>query len=648
MQPETVFELKVYVTGGDIFVKIGKKILSALVSCALAVGCAVPALAAPLPGDPGQAAGDEVPVPVDGATADTQATEDATLAPVFDANDVADAPIESAQVSEDARITAAPDANDANANPAIEPTDASNFEYSVDAAGTVEITRYIGEGIADIVVPAAIDGKPVTRIGERAFMRTLPVSLPDVQPLEESVAPSEESLAPLKESLASPEESLALMEEPTELTIIRLDIQSVVFPDSVTQIGKEALRMNVGLRSVTLPASLTEIADGLFWGCTMLQSVTLPQTVTTIGDDAFNGCVALAELVLPAGITQIGDRAFAACASVKRMDLPQGLTQISEDLFSACAMLEAVAIPAGVMQIGDRAFAACPMLKDVVLPDGITQISDGLFSACTSLAAISIPSGVQKIGEEAFAGCVSLGQVDLPVSVTEIDRLAFGGCPSLTKVNYAGSRAQYDAISIAGKELGRGFCALVGADVTFQNTQSVADPNLPEGVQIAAGSPVYTKNQDGRVLIMGYNAVAKSAMPTVQTLIDQFAIPEGMHAVVKYADGLPGIPDGIITTGDVLCFAQADDTDATHPVWQGTVVVMGDVLGQGVMSLSQLIRVTRAYMGNAPLEGVYLTAGDFAGTGRIDLLDLVREAELLLNAMSGNAVSNAAYADSMQ
>lgn len=681
-QREAVSTLAARSIGGDIILKIGKKMLSALISCALATGGAVPALAAPLPGDPAPAVSTGVPVPISAPVENAQVPddapttsapdadigvmpigdempEDAPIAPAPSASDGATDPDADALVPDDAIIAPTLDAKDTVA-PALEPTAASNFEYSVDAAGTIEITRYVGTGIANIVVPSEIDGKPVTKIGEQAFVRTYPISLPDVQPLlEESVVSSQEAApavgsqeaataVPLQEAappvvppeattvVSSQEAAAAASSQEgttTDVPMIRMDIQSVVFPDSVMQIGKEALRMNVGLQSVTLPSSLTEISEGLFRGCAALSTVTLPQTVTTIGGDAFDGCVGLAELALPAGVTQIGDRAFAACASLKKMDLPQGLTELSEDLFSACATLETVTIPASVQQMEDRAFAACTMLNNITLPAGITQISDGLFSACTSLAAISIPNGVQKIGAEAFGGCVSLAQVDLPVSVTEIDRLAFGGCPSLLKVNYGGSRAQYDAIAIEGKELGRGYCALVGADITYQNTQTVADPNLPEGVEIVAGSPVYTEVQDGRVLLMGYDSVAKSAMPTAQTLIDQFMLPEGMHAVVKYADGLPGIPNGIISTGDVLCIASIDDAEAANPVFQGTVVVMGDVVGDGAMSLSQLIRMAQAYTGRLPLEGVYLAAGDFAGTGRIDLLDVVREAELLLRAM---------------
>lgn len=60
-----------------------------------------------------------------------------------------------------------------------------------------------------------------------------------------------------------------------------------------------------------------------------------------------------------------------------------------------------------------------------------------------------------------------------------------------------------------------------------------------------------------------------------------------------------------------------------------TSIVMGDVLGNGKLAINQLTRLARAVNGSSPLEGAYLLAGDFAGTGSISIADLVAEAKLL-------------------
>ena len=43
-----------------------------------------------------------------------------------------------------------------------------DYEYKVLEKGTIEITNYIGKATT-VVIPSEIDGKSVTKIGERAF-----------------------------------------------------------------------------------------------------------------------------------------------------------------------------------------------------------------------------------------------------------------------------------------------------------------------------------------------------------------------------------------------------------------------------------------------------------------------------------------------
>ena len=62
---------------------------------------------------------------------------------------------------------------------------------------------------------------------------------------------------------------------------------------------------------------------------------------------------------------------------------------------------------------------------------------------------MTIPYRVTSIGRYAFDGCTSLTSVTIPDSVTSIGEWAFADCTSLTDVYYAGSEAQWKAISIS-------------------------------------------------------------------------------------------------------------------------------------------------------------------------------------------------------
>ena len=79
----------------------------------------------------------------------------------------------------------------------------------------------------------------------------------------------------------------------------------------------------------------------------------------------------------------------------------------------------------------------------------VTSIGGSAFDNCRSLTSMTIPDSVTSIGDSAFRYCTSLTSVTIPDSVTSIGGDAFYFCTSLTDVYYAGSEAQWKAISIS-------------------------------------------------------------------------------------------------------------------------------------------------------------------------------------------------------
>lgn len=102
-----------------------------------------------------------------------------------------------------------------------------------------------------------------------------------------------------------------------------------------------------------------------------------------------------------------------------------------------------------------------------------------------------------------------------------------------------------------------------------------------------------------------------------QTVLKKLNLPEG---TVSSAAGTPLAQNDPVATGMIA----ASD-------WQSTpIVVVGDVLGTGVIGLSQLTRLAQAFAGVRPLEGVFLEAGDMNKNGQIDLTDVTMLATLVL------------------
>ena len=261
-------------------------------------------------------------------------------------------------------------------------------------------------------------------------------------------------------------------------------LTSVTIPDSVTSIGGSAFYNCKSLTSVTIPGSVTSIGWSAFYGCASLTSVTIPDSVTSIGGSAFYGCTSLTSVTIPDSVTSIGDYAFYGCESLTSVAIPGSVTSIGWSAFYGCASLTSVTIPDSVTSIGNCAFASCTSLTGIwvaegnshyandasgvlfnkdkttlvqcpgafaayTIPNSVTSIGEYAFSHCTSLTSVTIPNSVTSIGEHAFSYCTSLTSVTISDSVTSIGEYAFYDCTSLTDVYYAGSEAQWKAISIS-------------------------------------------------------------------------------------------------------------------------------------------------------------------------------------------------------
>ena len=216
------------------------------------------------------------------------------------------------------------------------------------------------------------------------------------------------------------------------------------------------------VKSAVIAEGVTSIGDCAFYWCESLTGVTIPDSVTSIGSYAFSGCTSLTSVTIPNSVTSIGDNAFYDCRSLTSVTIPNSVTLIDNGAFSNCKSLTSVTIPDSVTRIGDGAFASCTSLTGIWVAEGSSHYASDAFGVLfnkdrTTLVqcpgafsgSYAIPDSVTSIGGSAFRGCSSLTSVTIPDSVTSIGKRAFSYCTSLTDVYYAGSEAQWKAISIS-------------------------------------------------------------------------------------------------------------------------------------------------------------------------------------------------------
>lgn len=271
----------------------------------------------------------------------------------------------------------------------IDALDPFAFRYQEIAEGTeIAITGFNNPGGA-AEIPAAIDGKPVTSIGEGAFENVM--------------------------------------------------ITAVSIPASVKNIHNLAFKSCSQLQTVTFAegSALASIGDNAFEGCQKLSSLQLPEGVTEIGRAAFNGCRALREVTVPTGVTEIEDFTFGVCASLREIHLPEGLTSIGASAFTGCAALTQIVLPDGVTALGARAFNNCQALAKVLVPASVESIAEDAFNLCESVTLY----GYADTAAETFAQANEIAFVVVAESkealAEKIDEAAAIAPDGITEDSYA-------------------------------------------------------------------------------------------------------------------------------------------------------------------------------------------------------------------
>ncbi len=182
-------------------------------------------------------------------------------------------------------------------------TSLESFEYKLDAEKYC-ITKYNGSD-KNVVIPSEIDGVAVAFIGTSTFAES--------------------------------------------------DIESVIMPDSVTVIGREAFKDCKKLHTVILSKGLETIGESAFMGCTALISIELPNSLKTIVNYAFYQCSSLKKIKIPKSVLSTGYETFRF-AGLTEVEFEDGIEYIGGINSFYCRNLKTVTIPASVKGIDTKTF----------------------------------------------------------------------------------------------------------------------------------------------------------------------------------------------------------------------------------------------------------------------------------------------------
>ncbi len=263
-----------------------------------------------------------------------------------------------------------------------------------------------------------------------------------------------------------------------------INLTSIVLPNSITSIGKEAfyccykLVQVVNLSDLPIAAGFSDYGYVAYYAQNIYNSLDFDSHLQTQDEYTFyedgetvyllgyNGTAT--ELQLPASFNgrnyAIGEYAFYGNKTITSVTLSDGVDSIGAVAFGGCTSLESVTIPDSVTSIGEEAFDDCTSLETIIIGNNVTSIGAFAFSSTAyyrnqdhwsgdilyigkylveAKSAVSgkytINPGTKVIADRAFNGCTDLTSVTIPDSVTAIGESAFGRCTSLSEIIFEGN-----------------------------------------------------------------------------------------------------------------------------------------------------------------------------------------------------------------
>ena len=373
--------------------------------------------------------------------------------------------------------------------------------------------------------------------------------------------------------------------------------------------------------SVEISDGVTSIGSEAFYGYSRLTSITIPNSVTSIGNEAFMYCSSLTSITIPDSVTDIGYQVFTCCRSLTSVTIPNSVTSIGEDAFYECSSLTSITIPNSVTSIGESAFAYCTGLTSITIPNSVTNIGNGAFNKCSSLTSVTIQDIVKSISNYAFLNCKSLKDVFIlnPNCLTE--ESAESIFPSAATIH---SHSGYGVERYA-KEHRYNFVSLC----TWDNGTVTKAPQI--GV---AGEKTFT------CTVCSATRTEEIA-PLVPSAPDRIEV-KSSDSAKELTGGIVGATHSV-TVSELLASSNASfivDKDGnrvtvTAPLATGmkiilesggerlekVISVLGDVNGDGEISVSDARGALRAAVGLDTLEGAYLNAARVNGADEVAVSD---------------------------
>ena len=428
-----------------------------------------------------------------------------------------------------------------------------NLFYTVENGNAVIVDCNVEYG-DDLIIPATLDGYPVTVISETAFIQCSGFGKVTISQSVTSIAPTalDECIiengiwVDEKNPVYSSDEFGVLFNKDKTLLIKapRMLNDGYTIPDTVKTIGRHAFRWCKNLTKVKLPEGVTCIEERAFFNCASLFHISIPDSVKRVGLFAFNMSNALVFTQYNNGI-YLGNETNPYHTFVKPLD----------------NSVTAFSFHADTKVIAGGAFYNCNGLIQLTVPEGVVSIGERAFDCSSDLTQITLPNSLQHIGYGAFVSCHALTEIRIGTNVTEIEPGAFDACTGLNKFWVDANNTAY-------------CCDEQGVLYNKEKTVLLQAPRAISGCYtVAQGVTIIEKSAFNKC-----TALTEVILPDTVTEIGESAFSRSSVSTVN-------IPDGVTHIG-AFAFYNSDLSAVRIP---DSVTTIGDGVFCNCMNLEQAI-----------------------------------------------------------
>ncbi len=177
-------------------------------------------------------------------------------------------------------------------------------------------------------------------------------------------------------------------------------IKSVRIESGVHKIGAYALADLANVREIVFPQTVSEIGQNALVGCAGLESLTFSRLPVSEN--------AVERTFYPIGAL-FGTAPFADSVQAEEF---HSIVKVSEKVFRPSEKSTVYYLPRSLenvtfsgTELPPYAFSGCKNLKSVRFTGALTEVPDGAFINCSSLSKIVFDHSPASVGHEAFKGC---------------------------------------------------------------------------------------------------------------------------------------------------------------------------------------------------------------------------------------------------